>query len=148
MNLEVWTDGGFRNGIYVSNAVMLTNDTFIKRIITSGTAKVPYESELHAVYETFKYLSSIDTSAFDLITIYPDAAFMANSFNALMEDKRSKKLIKFRDKILEMVDIAKQLEAPTVMIHYPSHLESHNPNKTCDITCRVILSNLSLTTGT
>lgn len=142
MNLEVWTDGRFRDNMSVSTSIMLTEDTFVKRIIVSRESTVPYESELYAVLETFRYLVTIDTSKFDLITIYPDAAFLASSFNMLMEDHKSKKNIKFRDVILEMVDLAKQVESKVAMIAYPSHLENHNPNKTCDITCRIVWNNL------
>lgn len=138
MNLEIWTDGRFLDGHYVSNAIALTNDTFIKRIIKVGSAKIPYESEVYAVREILRYLTTIDTSPFDNITIYTDAHFMVPIFTSLMYNKKSRKDVALRDVILAAVQDAEQLEAPVVMLRYPAHLYKHNPNKTCDITCRIV----------
>lgn len=143
MNLEVWTDGRFAKGHYVSSAVALTNDTFIKRTISTGDAKIPYESEVYATREIMKYLSTIDTRPFDLVTIYTDAHYMTPVFTSLMKNKKSCKEAKLRDVILETVGYAQQLEAPVVMIRYPSHMNKHNPNKTCDITCRIVSKELA-----
>lgn len=140
MDIEVWTDGWYRDNMYVSSAMVLTKDVFITRVIKTGSAKVPYESEIYAILAVLEYLSEVDTTQFNHINIYTDAAFVAQSFNMLMGNRKAKKAIKFRDVFLRMIDLASAIECTVATVTYPSHLVEHNPNKTCDITCRIISS--------
>lgn len=143
--LHLWTDGSRFDDKIVYNYVILTENTFIHRDIFRGRGMHgSKKAEVSAVTRGLKYINENGLSQkYSSIVVLTDFREIPDNYYAYKLGKVDLEELNPRYVWKELFEEIEKLDIPITITHFKSHQDDVNPNKLCDITCRLIKKSIT-----
>lgn len=143
--LNLWTDGSNFLDKIVYNYVLLTEDTYINReIFISRGVRDSLKAEVFAVTKGLRYINENNLhEQYSGVIVLSDFRDITDNYYHYMAGKLDMTKLFPRYVWKELFDEIDKMKMPLTITHFRSHQDDVNPNKLCDLTCRLIKKSLA-----